>query len=77
MSAHVMSFEEGAVLADTEWQAPAYCFDEQNEENVVKQKLRIDVEDASSTRFFSSLEASMGTLSSCVMLNQSNSPITS
>jgi hypothetical protein len=26
MQQHVMSFEVGAVLEDSKWQAPAYCF---------------------------------------------------
>ncbi|KAH7277480.1 hypothetical protein KP509_39G053700 [Ceratopteris richardii] len=30
MTIHLMSFEEGAVLADSEWQAPAYCFEEED-----------------------------------------------
>lgn len=31
MSAHVMTFEVGAVLEDSKWQAPAHCFDKQAE----------------------------------------------
>lgn len=28
---HVMTFEVGAVLEDSKWQAPVYCFGEGNE----------------------------------------------
>lgn len=31
-SAHVMTFEVGAVLEDAEWQAPLYCFSAGEEE---------------------------------------------
>lgn len=31
-SAHVMTFEVGAVLEDAKWQAPVYCFDKKNAE---------------------------------------------
>ncbi|KAL4384916.1 hypothetical protein GQ457_15G007130 [Hibiscus cannabinus] len=31
-TAHVMTFEVGAVLEDSEWQAPVYCFKEGEEE---------------------------------------------
>ncbi|KAF3784187.1 Uncharacterized protein EJ110_NYTH30904 [Nymphaea thermarum] len=31
MSAHVMTFEVGAVLEDEAWQAPVYCFDNEKE----------------------------------------------
>jgi hypothetical protein len=35
MSMHAMTFEVGAVLDDSEWQAPEYCFTESTEnENV-------------------------------------------
>ncbi|MCO5579247.1 hypothetical protein L7F22_033101 [Adiantum nelumboides] len=44
MSAHVMTFEEGAVLEDSNWQAPAYCFDEQNDGELKKQRLVTDIE---------------------------------
>lgn len=29
--AHFMTFEVGAVLEDTKWQAPAYCFQEKTD----------------------------------------------
>ena len=29
---HVMTFEVGAVLEDANWQAPVYCFDENEKE---------------------------------------------
>ena len=29
---HVMTFEVGAVLEDANWQAPVYCFDENDKE---------------------------------------------
>ncbi|RWW04113.1 hypothetical protein GW17_00032682 [Ensete ventricosum] len=32
-SVHVMTFEVGAVLEDAKWQAPAYCFDKDEEED--------------------------------------------
>lgn len=32
MTAHVMTFEVGAVLEDAKWQAPVYCFKEAEEE---------------------------------------------
>ncbi|CAK7336858.1 unnamed protein product [Dovyalis caffra] len=36
MTAHVMTFEVGAVLEDRKWQAPCYCFKEsKKEENTV------------------------------------------
>lgn len=31
MTAHVMTFEVGAVLEDEKWQAPVYCFTEVEE----------------------------------------------
>ncbi|KAL9246213.1 hypothetical protein vseg_019777 [Gypsophila vaccaria] len=31
---HVMSFEVGAVLDDSEWQAPSYCFDKEDTSNI-------------------------------------------
>ncbi|XP_010250495.1 PREDICTED: uncharacterized protein At4g14100-like [Nelumbo nucifera] len=33
MSAHVMTFEVGAVLEDEKWQAPVYCFKNEEERN--------------------------------------------
>ncbi|OIW18229.1 hypothetical protein TanjilG_06313 [Lupinus angustifolius] len=33
MTAHVMTFEVGAVLEDAKWQAPVYCFGEAETEN--------------------------------------------
>lgn len=33
-AAHVMTFEVGAVLEDSQWQAPIYCFDNYNQESV-------------------------------------------
>ncbi|KAL9668848.1 hypothetical protein QQ045_006388 [Rhodiola kirilowii] len=33
MSAHVMTFEVGATLEDAKWQAPVYCFGENNGES--------------------------------------------
>lgn len=35
MTAHVMTFEVGAVLEDPKWQAPVYCFKESEKENAV------------------------------------------
>lgn len=32
-TAHVMTFEVGAVLEDPNWQAPVYCFSENGKEN--------------------------------------------
>lgn len=32
MSAHVITFEVGAVLEDAKWQAPYYCFEKEEEE---------------------------------------------
>lgn len=34
MIAHVMTFEVGKVLADPNWQAPAYCFKEAKKEEI-------------------------------------------
>lgn len=31
-SAHVMTFEVGAVLEDAKWQAPVYCFEKKDAE---------------------------------------------
>lgn len=47
MTVQVMNFEVGKVLEEAEWQAPAYCFDE--EENKAK------VEEDESAFGFSSL----------------------
>lgn len=33
MTAHVMTFEVGAVLEEAKWQAPVYCFGEAETEN--------------------------------------------
>ncbi|XP_074560908.1 uncharacterized protein At4g14100-like [Curcuma longa] len=33
-SVHVMTFEVGAVLEDAKWQAPVYCFDKEEEQNL-------------------------------------------
>lgn len=30
-TAHVMTFEVGAVLEDTKWQAPVYCFEKKTD----------------------------------------------
>ena len=36
MTAHVMTFEVGAVLEDPKWQSPVYCFNEfEKKENAV------------------------------------------
>lgn len=32
-TAHVMTFEVGAVLEDPNWQAPVYCFSENEKKN--------------------------------------------
>ncbi|XXG47167.1 hypothetical protein AAC387_Pa02g1850 [Persea americana] len=36
MSAHVITFEVGAVLEDAKWQAPYYCFEKKEEEKTPK-----------------------------------------
>eukprot|EP00250_Pteridium_aquilinum_P015837 c22789_g1_i1 orf=267-971(-) len=59
MSAHVMTFEVGAVLEDSEWQAPAYCFDEQNGRGAAKLKKTVDIKSEPSRRFLTGLEASL------------------
>lgn len=57
MSAHVMSFEEGDVLEDSEWQAPAYCFnDEQNGRSSGKQRETSDTRSEPLRRFSTSLD---------------------
>ncbi|MCH92703.1 hypothetical protein A2U01_0013644 [Trifolium medium] len=33
-TAHVMTFEVGAVLEDPKWQAPVYCFNQTKEKSV-------------------------------------------
>ncbi|KAJ7957157.1 Transferring glycosyl group transferase, partial [Quillaja saponaria] len=48
-SAHVMTFEVGAVLEDAKWQAPVYCFDDaESEEERRKSPLLISAPDGSS-----------------------------
>ncbi|KNA23725.1 hypothetical protein SOVF_021510 [Spinacia oleracea] len=36
---HVMTFEVGAVLEDSEWQAPAYCFNKEEEHQTLQHPL--------------------------------------
>lgn len=49
MTIQVMNFQVGKVLEEAEWQAPAYCFDD--EEN----KAKVENEDDESAFGFSSL----------------------
>ncbi|KAI5064745.1 hypothetical protein GOP47_0019440 [Adiantum capillus-veneris] len=56
MVAHVMTFEEGAVLEDSNWQAPAYCFDEQNSMASGEQRMGVDTESVPLGRLLTSLD---------------------
>ncbi|MED6149513.1 hypothetical protein PIB30_063317 [Stylosanthes scabra] len=37
-TAHVMTFEVGAVLDDPNWQAPVYCFTDENEKQRTRRR---------------------------------------
>ncbi|KAL1347087.1 hypothetical protein HN51_020604 [Arachis hypogaea] len=39
-TAHVMTFEVGAVLDDPNWQAPLYCFTDENEKQTRRKRIR-------------------------------------
>lgn len=53
-TAHVMTFEVGAILEDPKWQAPVYCFKEEKEEEQEKVALLESAASGSSFRKLSS-----------------------
>eukprot|EP00250_Pteridium_aquilinum_P007680 c17351_g1_i1 orf=499-1161(-) len=67
MSIHVMSYEVGAVLDDSYWQAPVYCFDEGNSPYVTKGITPAGIENDPLKRWRNSLEDSLKTSSTLLL----------
>lgn len=63
MTIHVMTFEVGAVLQDSQWQAPAYCFSGQDDERAGRSLSKGIIMDPL-RRLLQGLERSVGMTSS-------------
>lgn len=50
-TAHVMTFEVGAILEDPKWQAPVYCFTFKEEEEEEQEKVALLESAASGSSF--------------------------